>query len=183
MVFVRATRKPTQSLFRGRFWIFSRVSSDRRCLWAFRSNLSGDWSVRRRLAEYPYGPREGGRGTRRIAGKLLLPIHWGLFNLAFHPWREPIERLIDEADKRNLQLFLPRPGCPADVSGASLQTFWWEVQPIELQHRQHEFEPAYRSLQRYFLFETPTVKSQGNAVNGVRNVWNSEGENNRDFSD
>lgn len=74
------------------------------------------------------GPVKAAEAHVELQGNLLLPIHWGLFNLAFHPWREPIERLIHVADKRNLSLFLPRPGCPTEVTGASLHTFWWEMQ-------------------------------------------------------
>ena len=74
------------------------------------------------------GPIKAAEAHTQLQGKLLLPIHWGLFNLAFHPWREPVERLIHVAEKENLPLFLPRPGCPTEVTGASLHTFWWEMQ-------------------------------------------------------
>lgn len=72
------------------------------------------------------GPTHAAEAHVDLKGKLLLPIHWGLFNLAFHPWREPIERLIDAAARQNLQLFLPSPGHPTEVTGANLHTYWWE---------------------------------------------------------
>ena len=72
------------------------------------------------------GPENAVQAHLALRGKLLLPIHWGLFNLAFHPWREPIERLIEAAARKNIQLFLPSPGKPTDVIGSSLQSFWWE---------------------------------------------------------
>ena len=72
------------------------------------------------------GPEKAVEAHLALRGQLFLPIHWGLFNLAFHPWREPVERLLDIADKRHFQLFLPRPGHPTDVSGTSLHTFWWK---------------------------------------------------------
>jgi hypothetical protein len=50
-----------------------------------------------------------------------------LFNLAFHPWKEPIERLMNVAAVKNIPLFLPSPGTPHDVTGETLQTFWWEL--------------------------------------------------------
>ncbi len=77
------------------------------------------------------GPIHAAQAHIDLRGKLLLPIHWGLFNLAFHPWREPIERLIIAAAEKNVQLFLPSPGSPTDVSDANLQTYWWE-------HEQHK---------------------------------------------
>lgn len=73
------------------------------------------------------GPIHAAQAHVDLQGKLLLPIHWGLFNLAFHPWREPIERLMVAAVEKNLQLFLPSPGSPAEVTGANLHTYWWEL--------------------------------------------------------
>ena len=54
---------------------------------------------------------------------LLMPIHWGLFNLALHAWRQPIERLLEinrllELDRATLsasRLWLPTPSHPTDV--------------------------------------------------------------------
>jgi hypothetical protein len=41
-----------------------------------------------------------------------MPIHWGLFNLALHGWREPIERTIELADSNGTILWTPEPGVP-----------------------------------------------------------------------
>lgn len=76
--------------------------------------------------EIHMGPDRAAEAHIALRGKLLLPIHWGLFNLAFHPWREPVERLMQIADSKNIPLFLPRPGAPTEVTGGSLHTFWWE---------------------------------------------------------
>lgn len=73
------------------------------------------------------GPIHAAQAHVDLQGKLLLPIHWGLFNLAFHPWQEPIERLMAAAAEKNVALFLPSPGSPTDVTGANLQTYWWEL--------------------------------------------------------
>lgn len=72
------------------------------------------------------GPIRAAEAHLNLRGKLLLPIHWALFNLAFHPWREPIERLMHVAAEKNISLFLPSPGAVHDVTGENLQTFWWE---------------------------------------------------------
>lgn len=76
--------------------------------------------------EIHMGPENATEAHLGLHGKLLLPIHWGLFNLAFHPWREPVERLTALAEWRDIPLFLPKPGAPTEVTGASLNTFWWE---------------------------------------------------------
>ena len=55
-----------------------------------------------------------------------MPIHWGLFNLALHGWREPIERLTDIAAAEGWRLWLPTPGAPTEVvPGEEPQSAWW----------------------------------------------------------
>ncbi|MGA7157244.1 MAG: MBL fold metallo-hydrolase [Acidobacteriaceae bacterium] len=65
----------------------------------------------------------GGRGSR---GGLMMPIHWGLFNLALHAWKQPVERIVEVADEKGIKLWLPVPGAPTEVvSGAELRSGWW----------------------------------------------------------
>jgi L-ascorbate metabolism protein UlaG (beta-lactamase superfamily) len=57
---------------------------------------------------------------------LMMPIHWGLFDLALHAWRQPIERLVDLAGEKRIKLWAPEPGRPTEVvSGVELQSDWW----------------------------------------------------------
>ncbi len=57
----------------------------------------------------------------------LFPIHWGLFNLALHGWREPIEELAVIARERGLTIWNPEPGKPTEVvNGAVEQSEWWK---------------------------------------------------------
>ena len=70
------------------------------------------------------GP-EGALRTFRAMGEsgLLMPIHWGLFDLALHPWTAPIERVFAEKD---LKLWSPTPGNPSEViPGEELRSVWW----------------------------------------------------------
>jgi L-ascorbate metabolism protein UlaG (beta-lactamase superfamily) len=58
---------------------------------------------------------------------LLFPIHWGLFNLALHAWRQPIDRLTEAGEELDLPLWLPRPGVPTEVSaGKTTRSDWWK---------------------------------------------------------
>lgn len=41
---------------------------------------------------------------------VMLPIHWGTFNLAPHPWAEPGEGTVTAAAEAGVRLALPRPG-------------------------------------------------------------------------
>ena len=41
---------------------------------------------------------------------LLLPVHWGTFDLALHGWTEPMERVLVAADSQGVRVASPRPG-------------------------------------------------------------------------
>jgi L-ascorbate metabolism protein UlaG (beta-lactamase superfamily) len=57
---------------------------------------------------------------------LMMPIHWGLFDLALHAWRQPIERLLELAREKKIKLWTPEPGRPTEVvTGAELRSDWW----------------------------------------------------------
>ena len=72
------------------------------------------------------GPENAVKANIDLKGKLLMPIHWGTFNLAFHPWKEPVERVIKAAEMNDVPLFLPRPGETKDVNHAAYNSRWWE---------------------------------------------------------
>lgn len=61
-----------------------------------------------------------------LRGGLLLPIHWGTFNLAFHSWKEPVERLIKEAERKKIPLLLPQPGQTLSIHQGAYNSKWWE---------------------------------------------------------
>jgi L-ascorbate metabolism protein UlaG (beta-lactamase superfamily) len=71
-------------------------------------------------------PPYAAEGHLALRGEVLLPIHWGLFNLAYHPWREPVEWIIREAEEKGIKLLLPRPGEPMNVTGDDYRSGWWE---------------------------------------------------------
>jgi L-ascorbate metabolism protein UlaG (beta-lactamase superfamily) len=70
------------------------------------------------------GPEGALRSFEAMGAKgLLMPIHWGLFNLALHAWRQPIERVFAE---EGVKLWSPEPGLPVEVvSGTELRSEWW----------------------------------------------------------
>lgn len=71
------------------------------------------------------GPENAVQAAIDLGKPLMMPIHWGTFNLAMHPWKEPLERLIAEAEKREVQLFLPSPGETVVVNHQSYNSGWW----------------------------------------------------------
>jgi L-ascorbate metabolism protein UlaG (beta-lactamase superfamily) len=56
---------------------------------------------------------------------VLLPVHWATFNLGFHPWGEPIRRLLAAAGRAGVRVALPRPGGRVDATGSLPSTHWW----------------------------------------------------------
>jgi L-ascorbate metabolism protein UlaG (beta-lactamase superfamily) len=73
------------------------------------------------------GPDGAARAFEALGGAgLLMPIHWGLFDLALHPWRQPMERMLEVAGERGLRLWAPEPGLPTEVvAGVEVRSDWW----------------------------------------------------------
>lgn len=63
-----------------------------------------------------------------LRGKLLLPIHWGKFNLSLHAWTEPVERLLATASRAGVMVSTPLQGEPVSVSRPSQQYWWTEIE-------------------------------------------------------
>lgn len=51
-------------------------------------------------------PKETAQAGVDLQAKYIMPIHWGAFNLAMHPWNEPVKRLTAKAATLNLKVIL-----------------------------------------------------------------------------
>jgi L-ascorbate metabolism protein UlaG (beta-lactamase superfamily) len=71
------------------------------------------------------GPENAVQANLDLKGKILMPVHWGTFNLAFHPWTEPVERVIKAATDKGVSLLLPEPGHTVSVD-RPYNSKWWE---------------------------------------------------------
>lgn len=56
---------------------------------------------------------------------LLVPVHWGTFRLAPHPWAEPVERLLQAAQPDHVQVAVPLPGQRIDPADPVRFDPWW----------------------------------------------------------
>ncbi|HEX7051086.1 MAG TPA: MBL fold metallo-hydrolase [Longimicrobiales bacterium] len=72
-------------------------------------------------------PEEAVRAQALVRGRLLLPIHWGTFNLAFHAWNEPVERLLAAAAEQGTAIVVPRPGEWIEPAAPPAVAAWWRV--------------------------------------------------------
>jgi L-ascorbate metabolism protein UlaG (beta-lactamase superfamily) len=61
-----------------------------------------------------------------LKGKVLHPIHWGTFNLALHPWYEPMERLSIAANYKNIKIATPIVGETTIYGNRLPVARWWE---------------------------------------------------------
>ena len=61
-----------------------------------------------------------------LKGNILHPIHWGTFNLALHPWYEPMVRLAEVADLKNVMIATPVVGDTTVYANSIRNTRWWE---------------------------------------------------------
>ncbi len=75
-------------------------------------------------ADIHLGPDQAAAAHRLLGGGPLLPLHWGTFNLAFHAWRQPVQRLLELLDSQ--ELLLPAPGQRVDVAAGVLNSHWWK---------------------------------------------------------
>lgn len=81
-------------------------------------------------------PEEAVAVHRMVSGPagtdaVMIPIHWGTFSLARHPWAEPITRLLPTAGRNATTVMVPQPGGTIDLThrlGTGLtDPQWWEA--------------------------------------------------------
>ena len=70
-------------------------------------------------------PEETVRAHLDLKGKILHPMHWGTFNLANHPWYDPMVRLDKAARKAGVPLATPVAGQTLFPQQNRLGAPWW----------------------------------------------------------
>src|SRR5688572_13281458 len=71
-------------------------------------------------------PEQAVDAHAKLRGELLLPIHWGTFNLAFHAWDEPANRVVAAAIA-GTRLIMPKPGESVEPATARPVEPWWRA--------------------------------------------------------
>jgi L-ascorbate metabolism protein UlaG (beta-lactamase superfamily) len=79
--------------------------------------------------DWHIGPEQAVRAHQMVRGRVLLPVHWGLFRLAYHGWTEPIERVLVAAARDGVSVMAPRPGQSQEPTAASSLERWWPPLP------------------------------------------------------
>lgn len=71
-------------------------------------------------------PEETVQASLDLEARAFMPVHWGKFALALHPWKEPVERALRQAELLKVQMATPLMGEPLVLNGILPQTHWWE---------------------------------------------------------
>jgi L-ascorbate metabolism protein UlaG (beta-lactamase superfamily) len=82
-------------------------------------------------ADYHLGPEQALQAARHVRAELLIPVHWGTFDLAMHGWTEPVERLLVAAAGDDVSLAIPKPGQSVEPSDRFALDRWWPEIPWE----------------------------------------------------
>jgi L-ascorbate metabolism protein UlaG (beta-lactamase superfamily) len=80
-------------------------------------------------ADYHLGPEQAVAAHVALRGRLLLPVHWGTFNLGLHGWTEPAERTLAAAALARVSVVVPRPGDLVDPTSVPEPVRWWPEVP------------------------------------------------------
>lgn len=71
-------------------------------------------------------PEESVSAALDLGASFALPVHWGTFPLAPHPWNDPVIRFTRQAEKDGLKVITPLIGETADLSHPECYAVhWW----------------------------------------------------------
>ena len=71
-------------------------------------------------------PEETVQAFQDLRGRLLYLVHNSTFNLAFHAWQEPMERVAALAEARGLPLATPVIGEVLTIGVPRSNVLWWK---------------------------------------------------------
>ncbi len=84
------------------------------------------------------GPEQAVIAHQVVGGGVMMPVHWGMFDLGNHSWTEPMERILVAAQRQGVPVLTPRPGGSVELADAQVVDRWWprietttiEVDPV-----------------------------------------------------
>lgn len=72
-------------------------------------------------------PEETAQAAVEVNTKIMMPIHWGAFSLAFHDWNDPIKRVVKKAEELNVPITVPEIGQEIALDSISQnKNKWWK---------------------------------------------------------
>lgn len=98
------------------------------------------------------GPEQAVIAHQLLRGRVLMPVHWGLFDLAGHTWVEPVERVLAAAERVGVSVVTPRPGASVEPTVQAWVERWW---PQEVPWERAEERPVWSSSVSALLEASP----------------------------
>lgn len=71
-------------------------------------------------------PEESVTAGKILNAKVIMPIHWGAFTLANHPWDDSVERFVLEAEKQAITAVTPKIGETITYGENITTSKWWK---------------------------------------------------------
>lgn len=105
-------------------------------------------------ADVHLGPEQAVLAHQLVRGGVMMPVHWGLFDLALHGWTEPIERVLVAAERVGVRVVAPRPGASVELSDAPMIDRWWPQIPWDDAEEAPAWSSAVADLQKPLRVET-----------------------------
>lgn len=81
-------------------------------------------------------PEETLQAFKDLDGKLMVPIHNGTFDLALHPWTDPMDRIMSLAQEENINILIPYMGQIVDDKSPSQTVAWWNSEKVPVAAQQ-----------------------------------------------
>lgn len=72
-------------------------------------------------------PEQTVQAFRDLRARTLYLVHNSTFDLAFHPWREPLDRVADLAQREGIALATPEIGEPLTLGRPRENRLWWKT--------------------------------------------------------
>ena len=70
-------------------------------------------------------PEEAILGFLDLKGKYLVPVHWGMFNIAIHNWYDPIQESVKYSSIYGVNLMTPKLGQIVELNQNNFFENWW----------------------------------------------------------
>ena len=70
-------------------------------------------------------PEQSIQASIDLKGTVFHPIHMATFNLAFHAWYEPLERMVKAAAQKGVAITTPVRGAVIDYEQELVTNYWW----------------------------------------------------------
>ena len=70
-------------------------------------------------------PEQSVQAHLDLQGDVMVPVHNGTFDLAFHAWYDPLKRVAKKAGQEQVSLSTPLVGEVFKIQDTAIDKAWW----------------------------------------------------------